>query len=224
MAPALGCRIEAASTAAMSSTWMREKSWPGLSMRLAWPARTASSALRPGPYNSRQAEDVDGKAARAPEAEPPHLGLEPALGTLARGPRGEVLIDDPALPVAVHAGGREIADPGEARHGKDVGRMMVEHGIARAIGRRRGEHVADPGECGLRLSERPAAVEEERLDPGPRELRGARFGAHGPGYAPALAHQRLGEHARGVAEAETEEVPVRHAGTRAPVAAVSAHR
>src|SRR5208282_1478156 len=122
----------------------------------------------------------------------------PALGTLARGPWRRVLIDDPALPVAVDAGGREIADPGEARHGKDVGPMMVEHGIARAIGRHRGEHVADPGECGLRFCERPAAVEEEWLDPGPRELRGARFRARSPGYAPALAHQRLGEHARGI--------------------------
>jgi len=34
---------------AMSSTWMREKTWPGLSMRRAVPAFTWSTALRPGP-------------------------------------------------------------------------------------------------------------------------------------------------------------------------------
>ena len=34
---------------AMSSTWMREKIWPGLTMRRAVPSRSVSSWLRPGP-------------------------------------------------------------------------------------------------------------------------------------------------------------------------------
>ena len=42
--------IEASSTLAMSSRWMREKTWPPASTRRAVPARSASKALRPGPY------------------------------------------------------------------------------------------------------------------------------------------------------------------------------
>ena len=37
----------------MSSTWMREKTWPRLSIRFAVPARSASKALRPGRKSQR---------------------------------------------------------------------------------------------------------------------------------------------------------------------------
>ena len=46
----------------MSSTWMREKTWPGLSMRRAVPAFTWSIGAAAGPVDAGQAKDVDGRA------------------------------------------------------------------------------------------------------------------------------------------------------------------
>ena len=49
VAPEFGRAMEARKTSAISSTWMRLNTCPGLTIRRARPCRTVSNALRPGP-------------------------------------------------------------------------------------------------------------------------------------------------------------------------------
>ena len=61
----------------MSSTWMREKTWPGLSMRRAVPALHLVDGAAAGAVDAGQPEDVDGGAGLQPERLPGALGGQP---------------------------------------------------------------------------------------------------------------------------------------------------
>ena len=72
-------RANAASIAcAMSATWMRLKTWPGLTMRRALPRAICSQRVAPGSVDAGEAQHGDGDAAALAEILPGVLGREPS--------------------------------------------------------------------------------------------------------------------------------------------------
>jgi hypothetical protein len=79
---------------------------------------------------ARQPEQVDRQGVQLPELEPGLLGGHPAAAPLAGRREIGILVDPTPVPVAIDPGGREVAQPVEPLHGRDVPAVMVQHRIA----------------------------------------------------------------------------------------------
>src|SRR5437867_392054 len=102
--------------------------------------------------------------------------------------------DPAAAAMAVDAGRRQVAEPGEAGQRGDVAAMPVEHRVAAPVGRDRNQDMADPGQG--RRRERMAAL--EAMSRGAGLARGARD-------EPAVPGQPRGKHARRIAQPEAQQ-------------------
>ena len=111
----------------------------------------------------------------------------PAPAAMAGGPQGAVLIHPAAAAIAVNSGGRQIADPFQARRGGDVVAMAIQHRIAAPVRRRGGDHMSGPGQCRQPVHRQrtgPVEGKQRNAERGPGRARA--LGATGAGYRPAF--------------------------------------
>ena len=110
-------RANAASIAcAMSETWMRFETWPGLAMRCSGPAQEADHGVLAGTIDAAKPQDRDRQLAARAERLPCRLGIAAcaaAPGEIRNDLRA--LVDPGAVAVGVDAERRQIHDRDAAR-------------------------------------------------------------------------------------------------------------
>src|SRR5262249_43755599 len=97
---------------------------------------TASASI-----NAGQAEDLDAPTRGLAEVEPGTLSMQALEAALVDGPRRTGLVDPLAVPVAIDAYGRQVADPGEIRQRRDVLAEVAQHHIALEVRRNADQDV-----------------------------------------------------------------------------------
>ena len=187
----------------MSSTWMRQNTWPGLTIRRAVPSRRVASALRPGPGRRCRRGGRCGPAGRSPARRPRRAARRRGARQGGRDRRR------PRRPSRRRDRHRRRwcrdSPPRRAAGAPEVARVVVEHRIARLVGGDRGEQMGDAGERLLGLLERPVAREAPDLDARLRQARLLVRIARRAGDLPAFAGQLPRQSERRVAESEAEQ-------------------
>ncbi len=171
--------------------------------RLARPHRLQRVAARP--VDAGEAEQVDRRAEAPPEGEPGVLGRDAPPAARPAGRPRRILVDPSAGMIAVDAGGREIACPGEPLQPADRVAVQVDDGVARRVRRDRDQEMRRAGQHLGGPFERPVPIEGQRLDAACGERLPLVPAPAGAGYAPAAGPQRVGECQGGISEAETEQ-------------------
>jgi len=156
-----------------------------------------------GPVDAGKAEDGHRRAILCGQAQPAAFGLGAAHGSWDVGVDGRVLVHPAAVAIAIDAGRRQVADPGEVGQRLQVLAVVAQHRVALVVGRRRDQDVGDALQ-GLGRQGRGAVI-----DPG-GEAGFAQGGdalgrAAGAPDLPPLVPEAVGEDAGREAEAEAEQ-------------------
>src|ERR1700716_1255286 len=128
--PSVPCAKAASIACAMSATWMRLNTWPGLGVVWCAPEPHIDQRILPGPIDAGEAQDRDRDLALPAERLPGLLGRDALARAVMRGSGRGRLVAPGAAVIAIDPDGRQQHHVAQPRRGGERVVQCAQHRVA----------------------------------------------------------------------------------------------